>query len=72
MWAIRNKRTKKWLYGTDYRHSPPTQRTSYDIALLFENSLDAENAFRWRKCGKDYEVIPVRIDAIEKTSEVTE
>lgn len=65
MYAIRNKRTRKWMYGTDYTTVPPRQRTSEDKALLFETEQDAQNEFRWRKCGKSYEIVPVRLEALE-------
>lgn len=68
MYAIRNKRTRKWLYGTDYSYADgkPRQRTSDDRAMLWENYEDATNEFRWRRCGKDYEVVPVRLEALEE------
>lgn len=57
--AIKNKRTSKYVYGTDYRHFPPTQRTSTDKMLLYDSREDAEMDFRHRRCGKDYIVIAV-------------
>lgn len=65
MYAIRNKRTKKWMFGTDYRRFPPCQRTSEDRAMIFETYEDAQNEFRWRKCGKTYEIVPIRLEALE-------
>lgn len=62
MYAIRNKRTKKWVYGTDYNYSPPRQRTSFYTAVLFEDETDAKRAFKLRCCGKDYEIVPVRLE----------
>lgn len=64
MYAIRNKRTRKWLYGTDYRFYPRKQRTSFDKAMIFESEQEAKNEFRWRMCGKSYEIIPVRIESL--------
>lgn len=61
MWAIRNKRTKKWLYGTDYRRNPATQRTSDNKAITFETLEEAEHAYRLRGCGKSYVIVPVEI-----------
>jgi hypothetical protein len=61
MYAIRNKRTKRWLYGTDYRRCPPTQRTSHNEAITFEDWIDAEHQFRMRKCGKEYEIVKVKL-----------
>ena len=65
MFAIRNKRTGTWLYGTDYRYMPHKQRTSEDRAQTWETREDAEYEFRHRQCGKDYEVVPVRIEVLE-------
>ena len=67
MYAIRNKRTRKWLYGTDrsYADGKPRQRTSDFRAMLWEHYEDASLAFRLRGCGKDYEVVPVRLEALE-------
>ena len=65
MFAIRNKRTKKWMYGTDYRYWPRHQRTSYEQALLFETYDEAEKETVYRECGKDYEIVPVKLEVIE-------
>ncbi len=65
MYAIRNKRTWEWVYGTDFRRSPHTQRTSEDKALIFETREDAEIEYKHRMCGKTYEIIAVRLEAIE-------
>lgn len=64
MWAIRNKRTRKWLYGTDYRHYPPTQRTSENKAMLFETCEEAEAEMRYRKCGLSYKAVPVILEEL--------
>lgn len=68
MYAIRNKRTRKWLYGTDrsFSDGKPRQRTSDDRAMLLETYEEATNELRWRRCGKDYEVVPVRLEALEE------
>ena len=66
MWAIRNKRTRKWLYGTDFRRYPYTQRTSEDKAMTFDEYEDACFEFNRRMCGKSYEVVPVRLEALEQ------
>lgn len=65
MWAIRNKRTKKWLYGTDFRHVPHTQRTSHEQVLTFEYLEEAEYQFKRRQCGKDYKIVAVRIEEVK-------
>ena len=65
MWAIRNKRTHKFVYGTDFRYSPRRQFTSDERALLFETEEDAKREFNHRRCGKDYQVVPVRLEVLE-------
>ena len=66
MYAIYNKRTKKFLYGTDYRYSPPRQRTSFDDALLFESDFKVKQALKHRRCGKDYVAVRVSISISEE------
>jgi len=61
MYAIINKRTKKWLYGTDYRYSPNHQRTSHERVLVFEDFESAKAEFIVRKCGKDYDIVPIAV-----------
>lgn len=61
MYAIRNKKTGKWLYGTDYRYYPFHQRTSYEKALTFEDKWDAEMTLKARRCNKNYEVVKVEL-----------
>ena len=68
MYAIRNRRTKKWVYGTDYRYSPRRQRTSFDRALTYEDFDDAKLDFMYRQCGKDYEIVPVVITEVRGDS----
>ena len=64
-WAIRNRKTRKFVYGTDYRFFPPHQRTDYNKAILYGTQEEAESDLRWRRCGKFYEVVPVRIEVLE-------
>lgn len=65
MYAIRHKKTKKWVYGTDYRYDPPHQRTSEDNALLFEYDFQAETALKTRRVSEDYEIVEVELKAKE-------
>ena len=64
MYAIRNKRTGKWLYGTDFRHFPYTQRTSFEQAKIWESYEAAKSEFKSRMCGKSYEIVPVILDPL--------
>lgn len=65
MYAIRNRRTRLFVYGTDYRYHPPHQRTSNDKVLVYETEREAQFDFRHRGCGKDYEIVPVRMEVLE-------
>lgn len=64
MYAIINKVTGKWLYGTDYRYNPPHQRTSDRQAVTYEDLDAAERQFRCRRCGRDYEIVEVELNVI--------
>ena len=63
MCAIINKKTGKWLYGTDrsFRDGKPRQRTSYNQAMTWEPRTSAEMELRFRRCGKCYEAVPVKL-----------
>lgn len=64
MYAIQNKRTKKFVYGTDFRYSPFHQRTSYNRAMTFDSYRLAEATFEDRKCGKDYKIVRIKLDVL--------
>lgn len=65
MYAIRNKKSKRFVYGTDYRYRPRHQRTSENKALLYDCYASALIDFDHRECGKNYEIVPVRIEVLE-------
>ncbi|KGN00320.1 hypothetical protein IRP63_05365 [Clostridium botulinum] len=62
LYAIRNKNTKEWLFGTDFREFPPTQRISKEQAVTYMDKEYAEVDFRVRRCRKDYEVVVQRLN----------
>ncbi|HFU1894791.1 TPA: hypothetical protein ACH406_000931 [Streptococcus pyogenes] len=64
-YCIINKKTGFFVYGTDYRYNPPHQRTSDCKALTFETKRKAEIAFEDRSCGRDYEIIQVKLEPIQ-------
>lgn len=64
-YCIMNKRTGLLVYGTDYRYSPPHQRTGLHQALTFPDRRKAELAFEERCCGKDYKIVKVKMNIIE-------
>lgn len=56
-YAIQNIKTKKFVYGTDYRYNPPHQFTHFNGALTWTTKENAEINFKIRRCGKDYRVV---------------
>ena len=69
MYAIINKRTNEFVYGTDFRTRHHKQRTSKEQMLTFEYLDSCEKEFEHRKCGKDYKIVEVEVtvkDKIEK------
>ncbi|EAG6120430.1 hypothetical protein DLK56_01880 [Listeria monocytogenes] len=70
MYAIRHKRTKKFVYGTDKRYSKFRQRTSNEQALLFESYFIAHTAFNDRQVSHMlYEIVPVELIVKGEVSE---
>lgn len=59
-YAIQNKRTKKFVFGTDWRFSPPHQITESEVGMIFTEKFDAEITMSVRKCGKEYEVVEIK------------
>ena len=69
MFAIINKRTKKFVSGTDRRQFYPKtntfkQITSLDRALTYEYKEYAEMDIKSRRMSKDYEVVEVKLTVI--------
>ena len=65
MYAIRNKKTKKWVYGTDFRYFPHHQRTSNEQVLTYSDYTCAESDFLHRQCGNDYKIVQIKIVEVE-------
>lgn len=65
MYAIQNKKTKKFVCGTDRRYNPYHQITSNDAALTYEYDFEVETDFKIRQCGKDYKIVKVEIKVLE-------
>ena len=75
MYAIRNKKTKKGVYATDFRMKHPRmrkreisgknysheQKTSFNKALLFGDLIEAQVEFEYRACGRQYEIVEVQL-----------
>lgn len=72
MYAIRHKKTKAWVYGTDYRYRHKrkdnkrsySQCTSFERALTFEDLPNAAFEFDIRGCSpRYYEIVEVSLVA---------
>lgn len=66
MYAIRNKKTKKWLFGTDRRYFPPHQLTADDRVLIFPDRKCAELEMTSRRCNKNYEAVAVQVTEVKE------
>ena len=59
-YAIQNKITGEFVYGTDYRYRPTAhQFTEPEVGLMFTSRYDAEIIMKSRRCGKSYRVVEV-------------
>ena len=65
MYAIKNTRTGKWVFGTEYRVHPYAQKTSFDKVLTFEDLVEARMEMGLRQCNKDYEIVKVKVEEIK-------
>ena len=65
MYAIKNKKTGKWVYGTDFTTIPYRQRTAFDIALLFNEFQYAKVEFERRKCSKNYVIVKTELKEVD-------
>ena len=66
MFAIQNRRTGKFVYGTDYCY-PRHQRTDFERMLTYDEYRFAECDFLSRGCGKDYRIVelePVKVKRV--------
>lgn len=68
MYAIINKKTKKFVYGTDYRrvykNRVCAQRTSFNRALTYDDKIIADLNRRSRHMSKDYIIVEVELKVI--------
>lgn len=69
MYAIRHKKTKEWVCGTDYRQFYPQtrafkQRTSEHQALTYNDKEYAEIDLMSRRMSRDYEVVEVNLTVV--------
>lgn len=66
MYAIQNIKTKKFVYGTDYRYYPRHQRTSMNRLLTYETLAEAKYDYRHRQCGKDYRIVVLKTVQVKR------
>ena len=67
MFAIRNKKDKRWVYGTDYRYSKPRQRCSHENVKIYSEMILAENEIALRQINmKNYEIVEVELIEVKK------
>ena len=65
MFAIQNKRTAQFVFGTDYRFHPPRQRTSMNKLCTYESAAEANADRLNRRCGRDYVVVEIEVRVVE-------
>lgn len=71
MYAIINKKTKKFVCGTDRRQFYPQTRTFKQItsehqALTYSDKEFAEIDMMSRRMSRDYEVVEVKLTIVDK------
>lgn len=72
MFAIQNRRTGKFLFGTDYRKNPPLQRTSFDEMRTYPDLSYAVADYNNRRCGKDYRIVVLKSVEVERVIDYAE
>lgn len=60
MFAIQNRKTGKFVYGTNYCYYPRHQRTDFERMLTYDEYRFAECDFLSRECGKDYRIVVLK------------
>lgn len=66
MFAIINRKTGKFVYGTDYRYNPPHQRTSEEQLLTYETEEAAELDLRCRRASHSkYRIVKIEVKVLE-------
>lgn len=66
MYAIRNKRTKKWLFKTDFERGVAKHRTSENKAIIYPTYESADCEFKLRGCSaREFEIVHVELTVLE-------
>lgn len=63
-YAIQHKKTKKFVYATDFSMAIPIQRTSYNKAALWSDRELAEIDKKARKCGNLYQIVKIKMEVV--------
>ncbi len=67
MYAIKNTKNNKWVYGIDYRYPISRPRLSHEKARLFEDKEWADIYFKTEiKKPKHYEIVEVKLMEVTK------
>jgi hypothetical protein len=62
MFAIMKKKTGEFVYGTDYRYSPPRQKVNKDQMITYDEKIYADADFLNRRCSKaSYKVVKISV-----------
>lgn len=73
MYAIQNIKTKKFVFGTDYRYfnkaRKHNQRTSRNKMLTYDDFESAAMDFRTRKCGRNYRIVVLKKIEVKRVFE---
>lgn len=73
MYAIQNIKSKKFVFGTDYRYfnkaGKHSQRTSRNKMLTYDDFYSAAMDFRMRKCGRDYRIVVLKKVEVKRVIE---
>lgn len=69
MYAIQNIKTRKFVYGTDYRYSPRRQKTSINQMLTYDSLYYAKHDFLHRGCGKEYKIVVLKTVQVKRVIE---
>lgn len=64
IYAIQNKRTKRFYFKMDYRFEPPRHRTDPELAKLFFSKYSADVELKIKNFNREYKVVPVKVVVI--------
>ena len=66
MFAIINRKTGKFICGTDYRYNPPHQITSDERLITYQSEKAAELDLRCRRASHSkYRIVKIEVKVLE-------